>query len=197
METELHPLRPFLPRNARLLMLGSFPPPRKRWSMDFFYPNWNNDMWRVWGLIARGDRDSFVMPGERRFDRGKIEAFCRDAGLALYDTAEEVVRLRNNASDNHLQIVRPVNLAALLEAMPGCMAVAATGQKSAETLQSILGFDALPVGGSCTVQYAGRRLTVWRMPSTSRAYPRPIEWKAEFYRAMAVACGMKVATFAE
>jgi len=36
---ERHPLRPFLPPNARLLMLGSFPPPRKRWCMDFFYPN--------------------------------------------------------------------------------------------------------------------------------------------------------------
>jgi len=36
---ERHPLEPFLPGNARLLMLGSFPPPRKRWSMEFFYPN--------------------------------------------------------------------------------------------------------------------------------------------------------------
>ena len=36
---ERHPLQPFLPEGARLLMLGSFPPPRMRWSMDFFYPN--------------------------------------------------------------------------------------------------------------------------------------------------------------
>ena len=34
---EQHPLKPFTPRHARLLMLGSFPPARKRWSMDFFY----------------------------------------------------------------------------------------------------------------------------------------------------------------
>ena len=47
METEQHPLKPFLPANARLLMLGSFPPQRKRWSMEFYYPNWNNDMWRI------------------------------------------------------------------------------------------------------------------------------------------------------
>lgn len=40
--TEIHPLEPFLPHNARILMLGSFPPPKARWSMDFFYPNWIN-----------------------------------------------------------------------------------------------------------------------------------------------------------
>lgn len=35
MTTELHPLGFFLPENTRLLMLGSFPPPKARWSMDF------------------------------------------------------------------------------------------------------------------------------------------------------------------
>ena len=40
---ERHPLRPFLPENARVLFLGSFPPPRGRWCMDFYYPNFIND----------------------------------------------------------------------------------------------------------------------------------------------------------
>ena len=40
--TEKHPLEPFLPQNARILMLGSFPPSQTRWSMEFFYPNWIN-----------------------------------------------------------------------------------------------------------------------------------------------------------
>lgn len=37
-EIETHPLEPFLPENARLLMLGSFPPPRNKWKMDFTIP---------------------------------------------------------------------------------------------------------------------------------------------------------------
>ena len=41
---ERHPLQPFLPPNGRLLMLGSFPPPRKRWCMDFFYHNRTHTM---------------------------------------------------------------------------------------------------------------------------------------------------------
>ena len=40
--TEKHPLEPFLPQNAKILMLGSFPPPKARWSMEYFYPNWIN-----------------------------------------------------------------------------------------------------------------------------------------------------------
>ena len=59
MQIEQHPLQPFLPSNARLLMLGSFPPQRKRWSMDFYYPNWNNDMWRIMGLLFFADKDYF------------------------------------------------------------------------------------------------------------------------------------------
>ena len=56
MNSELHPLEPFLPANARVLMLGSFPPKRIRWSMDFFYPNLQNDMWRIVGYLATGDK---------------------------------------------------------------------------------------------------------------------------------------------
>ena len=44
MEIEIHPLEPFLPAKSKLLMLGSFPPQKKRWSMEFYYPNLNNDM---------------------------------------------------------------------------------------------------------------------------------------------------------
>ena len=80
MNSELHPLEPFLPANARVLMLGSFPPKRIRWSMDFFYPNLQNDMWRIVGYLATGDKSHFLMPGGRKFDKERIEAFCRCRG---------------------------------------------------------------------------------------------------------------------
>ena len=120
MNSERHPLEPFLPENARLLMLGSFPPKRIRWSMDFFYPNLQNDMWRIVGYLAAGDKSHFLMPGGRKFDKERIEAFCRERGIALYDTAVEVIRLKDNASDNFLQVVREVDLAALLARIPHC-----------------------------------------------------------------------------
>ena len=118
--TESHPLQPFLPEGARLLMLGSFPPKRERWSMDFFYPNWINDMWRIWGYIFFADKHYFEVKGEKRFDRERIVSFCLEHGIALYDTACEVRRLRDNASDKFLEIVRPTDIKALLDALPHC-----------------------------------------------------------------------------
>ena len=182
MNSELHPLEPFLPANARILMLGSFPPKRIRWSMDFFYPNLQNDMWRIVGYLAAGDKSHFLMPGGRKFDKERIEAFCRERGIALYDTAVEVIRLKDNASDNFLQVVRKVDLAALLARIPHCRTLVTTGQKATDTLRAITGCGEPAVGESVAFEYAGRSMRLWRMPSSSRAYPRPVEWKAGFYR---------------
>ena len=182
MNSEQHPLEPFLPANARVLMLGSFPPKRIRWSMEFFYPNLQNDMWRIVGYLAAGDKTHFLCPGGKRFDRERIEAFCRERGIALYDTAVEVIRLKDNASDNFLQVVREVDLEALLARIPACRAVVTTGQKATDTLRAITGCDEPAVGECVPMPFAGRELRLWRMPSSSRAYPRPVVWKAEFYR---------------
>lgn len=182
MNSEKHPLKPFLPANARLLMLGSFPPQRKRWSMEFYYPNFQNDMWRVVGYLAQGDKHFFEATSGRRFDQPRIEAFCRERGIAMYDTSEEVIRLNNNASDASLQVVREVDLEALLARIPACRTIVVTGGKAADTLCRITGCELPAVGEWSPARYAGRDLKVWRMPSTSRAYPRPVEWKAEFYR---------------
>lgn len=69
---EEHPLEPFLPINAKLLMLGSFPPQKKRWSMEFFYPNLQNDMWRIFGIIFFQNKDHFLNPDKKVFDKERI-----------------------------------------------------------------------------------------------------------------------------
>ena len=102
MTTELHPLGFFLPENTRLLMLGSFPPPRARWSMDFYYPNIQNDMWRILGLIFYGNKDAFLRD-KKAFSEEKAKAFCREKGIGIGDTAMEVIRLKANASISSLR----------------------------------------------------------------------------------------------
>lgn len=150
--------------------------------MEFFYPNLQNDMWRIVGWLAEGDKTHFLEPGGKRFDRERIEAFCRERGIAMYDTAVEVIRLKGNASDSSLQVLLEVDLAALLAQIPACRTIVVTGQKAADTLRSISGCDDPAVGEATDVTFAGRRLRIWRMPSSSRAFPRAVEWKAEFYR---------------
>ena len=94
---EQHPLSPFLPANAKLLMLGSFPPQTKRWSMHFFYPNYINDMWRIVGIIFFNDKDAFVDKEHKTFKLDLLIPFLKAKGIAIFDTAIEVRRLKDNA----------------------------------------------------------------------------------------------------
>lgn len=181
MNIERHPLEPFLPEGAKILMLGSFPPPRVRWSMEFFYPNFQNDMWRICGLLFYGDKHYFEVAGERRFDRERVESFCREEGLALYDTAVAVRRLRGNASDAHLEVVEQTDIAGLLKRLPECHTIVTTGEKATETLCRVMDCVRPAVGGSVACHFADRELRFWRMPSSSRAYPLRLESKATFY----------------
>lgn len=180
--SEKHPLQPFLPANARLLMLGSFPPKRERWSMEFFYPNWINDMWRIVGLLFYGNKHHFEIMGEKRFDCEKIVAFCREKGIALYDTAYEVRRLKDNASDKYLEVVTSTDVPALLRQLPQCSTIVTTGEKATDTLCALLHVPRPAVGAYSDGECEGRKVRLFRMPSSSRAYPMSIDQKSSVYR---------------
>lgn len=184
MNTEKHPLEPFLPQNARILMLGSFPPSQARWSMEFFYPNWINDMWRIMGIIFYNDKHFFEVKGEKRFCKEKIVTFCNEKGIALYDTACEVVRLKDNASDKFLEVVKATDIVALLEQIPHCTAIVTTGEKATDVITETFACEKPKVGAMTIVSINSRKVHFWRMPSSSRAYPLNIEKKAEYYREM-------------
>ena len=218
--------------------------------MPFYYPNWINDFWRIMGLIHFGDKDHFTVPGEKRFNEADIRAFCTEHRLAFYDTATEVRRLKDNASDAFLEVVTPTDIPALLKRIPHCRTLVTTGQKATEVVAEAFHCPIPPVGGwiplrvetpdqvggdgsvaagdesvaagdgqhlrasgsrwlkeigfSGTVpknnfvqpqeeqrlhikeeespDQASFEVKFWRMPSTSRAYPMPLERKAEAYR---------------
>jgi G:T/U-mismatch repair DNA glycosylase len=186
---ETHPLPPFLPSNAKLLMLGTFPPPPARWSMDFFYPNFQNDMWRIVGLVFFGNKDHFVAD-RGKFNRTALEEFLRDKGIAIFDTAVKVRRLKGNASDQFLEIVEKIDLTATLGAIPHCRAILTAGEKAASALVSITDSPLPPVGGFVEFDYGERHLRHYRMPSSSRAYPKPLPEKAAIYGRMFAEIGM-------
>lgn len=182
---EHHPLEPFLPEGAKILMLGSFPPKKERWSMDFFYPNFINDMWRIMGLIFFDDRNHFIAgDGSKRFDKERCASFAESKGIAMYDTACMVRRLKDNASDKFLEIVKPTDLKALLEKIPQCQAIATTGQKATDVIVETFGCNEPAIGEHVCISAYGREMRFWRMPSSSRAYPLALERKAEYYEAM-------------
>ena len=181
-EVERHPFEPFLPEGAKVLMLGSFPPQKKRWSMEFYYPNFINDFWRIIGLLFFEDKDWFVDKVAKRFKLQEIKEFCAEKGIAMFDTATAVRRLKDNASDKFLEVVEPTDIPALLRRIPFCGAVVVTGEKAAQTLCAAFGTEAPAVGEFSQFSFEGRNLRLYRMPSTSRAYPLPIQKKADVYR---------------
>ena len=180
---ERHPLQPFLPKEARLLMLGSFPPPKERWCMDFFYPNPQNDMWRIMGQIFFGDKQHFCTP-DKRFKHEEVIAFCQSHGIAIFDTAQAIRRLKGNASDEHLEIVESTNIVALLQRLPLSHDISCTGGKATETLADMLHVNTPKVGEYIETTFSDRLIRFWRMPSSSRAYPLSLDKKAAAYQHM-------------
>ena len=180
---EEHPLEPFLPANAVLLMLGSFPP-QKRWSMDFFYPNLQNDMWRIVGLIFFQDKEHFLNPEKKVFDKDRIIEFLNDKGIALYDTASAIRRLQDNASDKFLEVIEQTDISLLLKQIPMCKAIVTTGQKATDIIREQIEVKEPTVGTSEPFEFGDKAMKLYRMPSSSRAYPLALEKKAAAYRVM-------------
>ena len=192
---EYHPLRPFLPENAKVLFLGSFPPQRKRWCMDFYYPNFINDHWRIEGQLFFGDKNHFVDLENKRFKIDEIIAFCQEKGLAFFDTSTAVRRLKDNASDKFLEVVEPTDIRSLLQHLPHLRAIVTTGEKATQTICTSLGIPTIPkVNTSVTIPLSfkvplasrrgvgGEAPLLLRLPSSSRAYPLSFDKKVEAYR---------------
>ena len=190
---EVHPLTLFAQEGARLLMLGSFPPPRERWRMDFFYPNFQNDMWRIFGLVFFGDKSHFLTDDGHAFREAELRRFLTERGIAIWDTAMEVSRLQGNASDKFLEVLRPIDLRQTLALLPSCRAIAVTGQKALDTLLTLVSTPSPPpkTGEWTDAALDDRHFRLYRMPSSSRAYPLSVEKKAEKYRRMFEEMGLK------
>ncbi len=182
--TEIHPWPPFIPKGAKVLIMGTFPPGNHRWSMNFYYPNRTNDFWKIMGFIFLNDPNALYDPSRKCFNLDEIKQLMSDRHIALNDTAREVRRLKGNASDKFLEILKPVPLYDLLEEMPDCHTIATTGEKAAEVIAEITG-TRLPKMGEMIIappcSRCPQELNIWRMPSTSRAYPMNLENKASYY----------------
>lgn len=179
---ERHPWPPFIPPGARYLFLGTFPPQEHRWSMPFFYPNRTNDFWRIMGLIFLGNRDALWDAEQGRFNLDDIKSLLNREHIALWDTGMAVRRLKGNASDKFLEIVEPIDLATLLDENPTISHIITTGEKATGVIAVQAGVEMPSIGAPVACRVGCHAVTLWRMPSSSRAYPLPLDKKAEAYK---------------
>lgn len=197
---ETHPFEPVLPPNATVMMMGTFPPTPDKWAMRFHYPNFYNDMWRIYGRVFFDDVDHFRIGDEKRFDPERIHAFLFERGIASCPTVKHAIRETGNASDKNLTVVTPVNLDDILLQVPKVNALFTTGGKATEVLLNLLktppikskypktnqSMDYPYQWQSDEIELVAKpvnELTLYRLPSTSRAYPLALDKKVAAYKA--------------
>ena len=189
---ETHPFEPFLPPNARLLLLGTFPPASKRWCISWYYPNYTNDMWRILGLCFFGDKMHFVDEAHKTYRLVELKGFLAEVGIAIFDTCLQVRRTTGTASDKDLEVVRQADLDGLLRALPRCKGVVTAGQLATSLFTRHCDIDArkMQMGDHRDFIFDGRAVSLYRQPSSSRAFPMRLEQKATYYKTMFEALGL-------
>jgi G:T/U-mismatch repair DNA glycosylase len=196
---ETHPFAPVLPPNATVMMMGTFPPTADKWAMSFHYPNFYNDMWRIYGRVFFDDADYFRVGDEKRFDPERIRSFMFERGIASCPTVKQAIRETGNASDKNLTVVTRVDLDNILPQVPKVQTLFTTGGKATEVLMSLLAVPPTKskypkTNQSMAYPYQWQNpdahqkdtvndLTLYRMPSTSRAYPLALDKKVAAYKA--------------
>ena len=194
---ETHPFPPVLPPNATVMMMGTFPPTIDKWAMSFHYPNFYNDMWRIYGRVFFDDADYFRVGDDKCFDPERIRAFMFERGIASCPTVKQAIRETGNASDKNLTVVTPVDLDDILLQVPKVKTLFTTGGKATEVLLNLLSEPPTkskypktnqsmdyPYQWQSTDNKADvNNLTLYRLPSTSRAYPLSLDKKAAAYKA--------------
>lgn len=192
MDIETHPFEPWLPSNAKLLLLGTFPPAPKRWCMEWYYPNYTNDMWRIFGYVFFEDKKYFVDEANKTYKLDLLRTFLKDKGIAIFDTALRIRRTTGTASDKDLEIVEPADLDHMLRVLPQCKAVLAAGQLATKVFTDHYQIDArkMKMGDYKEFTFEGRTIRLYREPSSSRAYPMKVEKKVEYYKQMLSEVGL-------
>ena len=147
-------------------------------------------MWEIFGLVFYGDAQRLVDAENKTFRLFDIKTLLQEKGIAIYDTASAVRRLSGNASDKDLEIVEKTDIPALLSKIPLCHDIVCTGRKSFSVLTEDYGVPVPAMGSYNEFTLAGRSMRLWRMPSSSRAYPMKLDEKAAYYREMMKTSGI-------
>lgn len=186
---ERHPWEPFISPQSKLIFLGSFPPKKEKWSMDFYYPNKINDFWRIMGEIFHSNYNQFYNQDLGLFNKEGIQNFLKKNKIAVGDIGLEISRLRDNASDKFLEIIKPLDLVNLISSNTNCNIIVSTGQKASEIIAQITNTTIPKIGDYTIFQYSeSRTIKIYRMPSTSRAYPLSIDKKVAQYKKLFKDC---------
>jgi G:T/U-mismatch repair DNA glycosylase len=78
--------------------------------------------------------------------------------------------------------VQQTDIKSMLRRLPKCTTIVTAGQLATSLCAQQMGVEEPKVGTFVSIDFEGRALRLYRMPSSSRAYPMSIEKKAAFYQ---------------
>ena len=135
-------------------------------------------------VVVRNEKRLLEEHGHKVYTYYRSNSELNEKGIALFDTASSIRRLQDNASDKFLEVVEATDVTALLRQLPECKAIVTTGQKATDTLRQQFNVEEPKVGDYSEFIFEGRAMRLYRMPSSSRAYPLALDKKATAYRIM-------------
>jgi len=119
----IHPYQPFIPKDAKKLIIGTIPPSRfckepqqlLEEDVNFYYGSRDNYFWQIIGEIF--NKEFLYNNSQNAVDQRK--EFLTQISAGITDTINECIHLDNSASDNKLKIIRyNLDLVRLLEENP-------------------------------------------------------------------------------
>lgn len=114
MQQEIHPFKWFVPEDSRVLIVGTFPPTKRNWSYDFFYPNKRNLFWRVMAGVA-GVFLQYFSGIEAVEERKKL---LQNLQVGITDMGHTITRINDSSLDEHLSIITYMDILTILDNHP-------------------------------------------------------------------------------
>lgn len=114
-DIETHPWKPFIPKKADKLLLGTFPThSRNRKTYEFFYPNPNNDFWEIIFKTAGLNPED-----QQKMDPIKLrKQVLTQLGIGIADICHMIYRQRSSSNDNAIFPIEFTDIFLLLEKHP-------------------------------------------------------------------------------
>lgn len=190
-EQESHPWKWFAPAHSKVLIVGTFPPTKRNWSYDFFYPNKANFFWRMMAHIAESPLQYFS--GVEAVEERKH--ILEKLGIAITDMGHTIVRSNNSSLDENITAIQFMNIFQILEENPSIQKIiftSSSGPNSAagwfsRYLKSVNIIHSFPKGKKpirCELEVFGKKmvLAILYSPSARAANRISFDQLVEMYR---------------
>lgn len=137
-----HPYKPFIPKNADKLIIGTIPPPRfckvpneiKKGDVDFYYGSNRNKFWHIiseiFGIIFSFDNTSIAIEQRKKF--------LIENKIGIADTIKSCIHKNNSSSDNDLINIEYFDIEKLLMRNKNIHTLIYTSQFVKKNMNSIL-----------------------------------------------------------